>query len=305
MGGRGTVAYYRYKAVTGTREQLSYSDTLTVTKNVRGKRSHYDSETNTLAPKVIRVGHNTEARLTKKESLLVARIQEAIIKGNNHSIIQSLPKELKINEIHVEDRVEWYTRNRAKELKGAKDPYNIQKDPPIILKKNKNGGTTLVLTWSASQQGVKTLSSRYKSNKGVARNIEEAVLREQAKLVYTNLKRTNPKVYNSIHKELLKSKDRPTSKSAGRSIVNRGSTLEAFADAYVLNSSKRKNSLGKKQRTVVRGAMHWLGDRNFNRKSLGTTTKLQRIEDRARKRITSTDDRYQYFMRKYTTNKRK
>ena len=305
MGGRGTVAYYRYKAVTGTREQLSYSDTLTVTKNVRGKRSHYDSETNTLAPKVIRVGHNTEARLTKKESLLVARIQEAIIKGNNHSIIQSLPKELKINEIHVEDRVEWYTRNRAKELKGAKDPYNIQKDPPIILKKNKNGGTTLVLTWSASQQGVKTLSSRYKSNKGVARNIQEAVLREQAKLVYTNLKRTNPKVYNSIHKELLKSKDKPTSKSAGRGMTNRGSTTEAFADAYVLNSSKRKNSLGKKQRTVVRGAMHWLGDRNFNRKSLGTTTKLQRIEDKARKRTTSTEDRYQYFIKHYTTNKRK
>lgn len=305
MGGRGTVAYYRYKAVTGTREQLSYSDTLTVTKNVRGKRSHYDSETNTLAPKVIRVGHNTEARLTKKESLLVARLQEAIIKGNNHSIIQSLPKELKINEIHVEDRVEWYTRNRAKELKGAKDPYNIQKDPPIILKKNKNGGTTLVLTWSASQQGVKTLSSRYKSNKGVARNIQEAVLREQAKLVYTNLKRTNPKVYNSIHKELLKSKDKPTSKSAGRGMTNRGSTTEAFADAYVLNSSKRKNSLGKKQRTVVRGAMHWLGDRNFNRKSLGTTTKLQRIEDKARKRTTSTEDRYQYFIKHYTTNKRK
>ena len=305
MGGRGTVAYYRNKAVTGTKEQLSSSDTVTVTKNVRGKRSHYDSENNTLAPKVIRVGHNQEARLTKKESLLVARIQEAIMKGNNHSIIQSLPKELKINKIHVEDRVEWYIRNRAKELKGVKDPYNINKDTPIILKKNKNGGTTLVLTWSASQQGAKTLSKRYKSNKGVARNIEEAVLREQAKLVYTNLKRTNPKVYNSIHSELMKSKNRPTSKSAGRSMINRGSTTEAFADAYVLNSSKRKNSLGKKQRTVVRGAMHWLGDRNFNRKSLGTTTRLQRIEDKARKRTASTDDRYQYFIKHYTTNKRK
>lgn len=304
MGGRGTVANYRYKAVTGTKNQLSSSDTVTVTKNVRGKRSHYDSENNTLAPKVIRVGHNQEARLTKKESLLVARIQEAIMKGNNHSIIQSLPKGLKINQIHVEDRVEWYMRNRAKELKGVKDPYNINKDTPIILKKNKNGGTTLVLTWSASQQGVKTLSNRYKSNKGVARNIEEAVLREQAKLVYANLKRTNPKVYNSIHSELMKSKNRPTSKSAGRSMINRGSTTEAFADAYVLNSSKRKNSLGKKQRTVVRGAMHWLGDRNFNRKSLGTTTRLQRIEDKARKRTASTDDRYQYFIRKYTTNKR-
>lgn len=304
MGGRGTVANYRYKAVTGTKNQLSSSDTVTVTKNVRGKRSHYDSATNTLAPKVIRVGHNQEARLTKKESLLVARIQEAIMKGNNHSIIQSLPKELKINKIHVEDRVEWYIRNRAKESRGVKDPYNINKDTPIILKKNKNGGTTLVLTWSASQQGVKTLSNRYKSNKGVARNIEEAVLREQAKLVYANLKRTNPKVYNSIHSELMKSKNRPTSKSAGRSMTNRGSTTEAFADAYVLNSSKRKNSLGKKQRTVVRGAMHWLGDRNFNRKSLGTTTRLNRIEDKARRRMTSTDDRYQYFIRKYTTNKR-
>lgn len=305
MGGRGTVAYYRHKAVTGTKEQLSSTDTLTVTKNVRGKSSDYDSKTNTLAPKVIRVGHNQEARLTKKESLLVARIQEAILKGNNHSIIYNLPKDLKINKIHVEDRVEWYTRNRAKELKGAKDPYNIQKDPPILLKKNKNGGTTLVVTWSASQQGVNTLSKRYKSNKGVARNIEEAVLREQAKLVYTNLKRTNPKVYNSIHKELMKSKDRATSKSASRSMNKRGSTMEAFADAYVLNSSKRKNSLGKRQRTVVRGAMHWLGDRNFNRKSLGTTSKLNRIEDTARRRTASTDDRYQYFIRNYTTNKRR
>lgn len=296
MGGRGTVGVYRGIARWG--EADSYIDTVPISKSVRGKRHEFNKETGILEQKLKRV-EEISPRLTKKESKVVLEIQKALSKGNNHTSIYELPKDLKINKIHVEDKQEWYSRNRQKELKGAKDPYNMTKDAPILLKKTKSG-VTLVVTYSATQQGVKTLSKRYKNNKGVARNIEEAVLREQAKLVYNNMKRTNPSVYDTVHRGLIKYNNRPTSKTASKAIKTRKSTVETFADAYVLNATKRKSSLGKQQRALVRGTMHWLGDRNYNRKVSGTT-KLYRLEDKYKKNpLLSSSEAYKGFIAKYT-----
>lgn len=295
MGGRGTVAEFRYRALQGNNNNI---DNVSVSKSRRGKGSEFDKETGLYLRKLKEVETSVWARLNKKEARLVAEIQDALSKGNNHTSIYGLPKDLKINRIHVEDRTEWYARNKQKELKGAKDPYNMTKDAPIVLKKTKEG-VTLVVTYSATQQGLKSLNKRYKNSKGVARNIEEAVLREQAKLVYNNMKRTNPSVYDTVHRQLIRyNYSHPTSKSASRSIKTRNSTVESFADAYVLNSTKRKNSLGKQQRALVRGTMHWLGDHNHNRKTLGTTSKLYRLEDKYKKGATS--DRYKDFITKYT-----
>lgn len=296
MGGRGTVGVYRGIARWG--EADSYIDTVPISKSVRGKRHEFNKETGILERKLKRV-EDISPRLTKKESKVVLEIQKALSKGNNHTSIYELPKDLKINKIHVEDKQEWYSRNRQKELKGAKDPYNMTKDAPILLKKTKSG-VTLIVTYSATQQGVKTLSKRYKNNKGVARNIEEAVLREQAKLVYNNMKRTNPSVYDTVHRGLLRYNSRPTSKTASKAIKTRKSTVETFADAYVLNATKRKSSLGKQQRALVRGTMHWLGDRNYNRKVSGTS-KLYRLEDKYKKNpLLSSSEAYKGFIAKYT-----
>lgn len=296
MGGRGTVGIYRGIARWG--EADSYIDTVPISKSVRGKRLEFNKETGILEHKLKRV-EDISPRLTKKESKVVLEIQKALSKGNNHTSIYGLPKDLKINKIHVEDSQEWYSRNRQKELKGVKDPYNKTKDAPILLKKTKSG-VTLVVTYSATQQGVKTLSKRYKNNKGVARNIEEAVLREQAKLVYNNMKRTNPSVYDTVHRGLLRYNSRPTSKTASKAIKTRKSTVETFADAYVLNATKRKSSLGKQQRALVRGTMHWLGDRNYNRKVSGTS-KLYRLEDKYKKNpLLSSSEAYKGFIAKYT-----
>lgn len=296
MGGRGTVGVYRGIARWG--EADSYIDTVPISKSVRGKRHEFNKETGILERKLKRV-EDISPRLTKKESKVVLEIQKALSKGNNHTSVYELPKDLKINKIHVEDKQEWYSRNRQKELKGVKDPYNMTKDAPILLKKTKSG-VTLVVTYSATQQGVKTLSKRYKNNKGVARNIEEAVLREQAKLVYNNMKRTNPSVYDTVHRGLLRYNSRPTSKTASKAIKTRKSTVETFADAYVLNATKRKSSLGKQQRALVRGTMHWLGDRNYNRKVSGTS-KLYRLEDKYKKNpLLSSSEAYKGFIAKYT-----
>ena len=296
MGGRGTVGVYRGIARWG--EADSYIDTVPISKSVRGKSHEFNKETGILERKLKRV-EDISPRLTKKESKVVLEIQKALSKGNNHTSIYELPKDLKINKIHVEDKQEWYSRNRQKELKGVKDPYNMTKDAPILLKKTKSG-VTLVVTYSATQQGVKTLSKRYKNNKGVARNIEEAVLREQAKLVYNNMKRTNPSVYDTVHRGLLRDNRRPTSKTASKAIKTRKSTVETFADAYVLNATKRKSSLGKQQRALVRGTMHWLGDRNYNRKVSGTS-KLYRLEDKYKKNpLLSSSEAYKGFIAKYT-----
>lgn len=296
MGGRGTVGVYRGIARWG--EADSYIDTVPISKSVRGKRHEFNKETGILERKLKRV-EDISPRLTKKESKVVLEIQKALSKGNNHTSVYELPKDLKINKIHVEDKQEWYSRNRQKELKGAKDPYNMTKDAPILLKKTKSG-VTLIVTYSATQQGVKTLSKRYKNNKGVARNIEEAVLREQAKLVYNNMKRTNPSVYDTVHRGLLRYNSRPTSKTASKAIKTRKSTVETFADAYVLNATKRKSSLGKQQRALVRGTMHWLGDRNYNRKVSGTS-KLYRLEDKYKKNpLLSSSEAYKGFIAKYT-----
>lgn len=296
MGGRGTVGVYRGIARWG--EADSYIDTVPISKSVRGKRHEFNKETGILERKLKRV-EDISPRLTKKESKVVLEIQKALSKGNNHTSIYELPKDLKINKIHVEDKQEWYSRNRQKELKGVKDPYNMTKDAPILLKKTKSG-VTLIVTYSATQQGVKTLSKRYKNNKGVARNIEEAVLREQAKLVYNNMKRTNPSVYDTVHRGLLRYNSRPTSKTASKAIKTRKSTVETFADAYVLNATKRKSSLGKQQRALVRGTMHWLGDRNYNRKVSGTS-KLYRLEDKYKKNpLLSSSEAYKGFIAKYT-----
>jgi hypothetical protein len=296
VGGRGTVGVYRGIARWG--EADSYIDTVPISKSVRGKRHEFNKETGILERKLKRV-EDISPRLTKKESKVVLEIQKALSKGNNHTSVYELPKDLKINKIHVEDKQEWYSRNRQKELKGAKDPYNMTKDAPILLKKTKSG-VTLIVTYSATQQGVKTLSKRYKNNKGVARNIEEAVLREQAKLVYNNMKRTNPSVYDTVHRGLLRYNSRPTSKTASKAIKTRKSTVETFADAYVLNATKRKSSLGKQQRALVRGTMHWLGDRNYNRKVSGTS-KLYRLEDKYKKNpLLSSSEAYKGFIAKYT-----
>lgn len=296
MGGRGTVGVYRGIARWG--EADSYIDTVPISKSVRGKRHEFNKETGILERKLKRV-EDISPRLTKKESKVVLEIQKALSKGNNHTSVYELPKDLKINKIHVEDKQEWYSRNRQKELKGVKDPYNMTKDAPILLKKTKSG-VTLIVTYSATQQGVKTLSKRYKNNKGVARNIEEAVLREQAKLVYNNMKRTNPSVYDTVHRGLLRYNSRPTSKTASKAIKTRKSTVETFADAYVLNATKRKSSLGKQQRALVRGTMHWLGDRNYNRKVSGTS-KLYRLEDKYKKNpLLSSSEAYKGFIAKYT-----
>lgn len=296
MGGRGTVGVYRGIARWG--EADSYIDTVPISKSVRGRRHEFNKETGILEQKLKRV-EDISPRLTKKESKVVLEIQKALSKGNNHTSVYELPKDLKINKIHVEDKQEWYSRNRQKELKGAKDPYNMTKDAPILLKKTKSG-VTLIVTYSATQQGVKTLSKRYKNNKGVARNIEEAVLREQAKLVYNNMKRTNPSVYDTVHRGLLRYNSRPTSKTASKAIKTRKSTVETFADAYVLNATKRKSSLGKQQRALVRGTMHWLGDRNYNRKVSGTS-KLYRLEDKYKKNpLLSSSEAYKGFIAKYT-----
>ena len=296
MGGRGTVGVYRGIARWG--EADSYIDTVPISKSVRGKGSEFNKETGILERKLKRV-EDISPRLTKKESRVVLEIQKALSKGNNHSAIYELPKDLKINKIHVEDRQEWYSRNKQKELKGAKDPYNKTKDAPIILRKTKNG-VTLVITYSATQQGIKTLNQRYKNSKGVARNLEEAVLREQAKLVYNNIKRTNPSVYDTVHRQLIRYNSRPTSTSASNSIKRRKSTVETFADAYVLNATKRKSSLGKQQKALVRGTMHWLDDRNYNRKVSGTA-KLYRLEDKYKKNpLLSSSEAYKGFIDKYT-----
>lgn len=296
MGGRGTVGTYRNIARYGPND--SYIDTVPISKSVRGKGSEFNKETGILERKLKRV-EDIDPRLTKKESRVVLEVQKALSKGNNHSAVYGLPKDLTINKIHVEDRQEWYSRNKQKELKGAKDPYNKTKDAPIILRKTKNG-VTLVITYSATQQGIKTLNQRYKNSKGVARNLEEAVLREQAKLVYNNLKRTNPSIYDTVHRGLIRYNSRPTSKTASKAIKTRKSTVETFADAYVLNATKRKSSLGKQQKALVRGTMHWLDDRNYNRKALGTA-KLYRLEDKYKKNpLLSSSEAYKGFIEKYT-----
>ena len=298
MGGRGTVNNFRYPALYGSYDSGEYAS---VTKNVRGKTTVYDKENNILEPSLLRVDEGPFARLTRKEAKLVSEVQKALQKGNNHFIINNLPKDLQINKIHVEDKAEWYKRSKKKEMKGAKDPYNMNKDTPFLLKNNKDG-MTLVVTYSATQQGSKKLSSRYKNNKGVARNISEAVLREQAKLVYNNMKRNNKEQYNRVHRGLIKyDKTSPTSKSSSNAIRRRGSTMEAFADAYVLNATKRKSSVGKNQKALVRGTMHWLGDSNLNRSTRGTTKKLTRIQDQAKSQYLMTNNqRYHYFITKYT-----
>ena len=138
MGGRGTVGVYRGIARWG--EADSYIDTVPISKSVRGKRHEFNKETGILERKLKRV-EDISPRLTKKESKVVLEIQKALSKGNNHTSVYELPKDLKINKIHVEDKQEWYSRNRQKELKGVKDPYNMTKDAPILLKKTKSGVT--------------------------------------------------------------------------------------------------------------------------------------------------------------------
>lgn len=295
------MSHHRGKAISGSLDYYYSGGRANVTKSRRGTKQVFNRETGIPENRLIKVEEGWSARLTKKEAKLVEQVQNYLAKSTQHSIIEGLPKDLKINTIHVEDRTEWYARNRAKELKGAKDPYNMTKDAPVLLRKTKGGGTTLVLTYSATQQGTKELNRRYKNNKGVARNLEEAVLREQAKLVYNNIKRTNPSVYDTVHRQLIRyNYSHPTSKSASRSIKTRKSTVESFADAYVLNATKRKNSLGKQQRALVRGTMHWLGDRNHKRTDLGTTGKLYRLEDKSKKKYYNTSDGYKDFITKYT-----
>ena len=299
MGGRGTVAQYRSRANFG---YLSFNnENIPVSKIVRGNKTEYNKETGRYERRILK--DVDYSRITKKEATLAIEVQKALQKSNKHSIIYDLPKELKIDKIHIEDRTEWSNRHSLKEAKGSKNAYDIDKDSPFILRKTKGGGTTLVITWSATQQGVKKLSGRYKKNKGVARSVSEAILREQAKLVYHHLKVKHPQVYNDIHNQLIKyNSQRPTSNTANKAIQTRRSTMESFADSYVLNATKRKSSFAKPQRAVVRGALHWVGDRNFNRpKSLGATSKLYRLEDEQRKKLGSYDkEAYKNFISKYT-----
>ena len=297
MGGRGTVSSAKYKALNDAYDMTGRS--ITVTKSVRHKyKTEYNENTKGFSKKLKRIDNNHDIRMTKKEARLVEEVVKSLRSVTEKSAYSYFNlKDTGIKRVHLEDRQEWYNRHRMRELKGDKNAFNRTKDAPFILKKDKKGNHILVITHSATEQGTKSLNARYKNSKGTARNIKEAIIREQAKVIYQDLKVRHPKVYNSIHNGLITYNNSPTSRSAGASIKKYKRTSESFADAYLLNYTKRKSSVGKRQRTLVRGAMYWLSDGTSN------SSKLFRLEKQAKAQY-NTVDPYKSFISKYTSKKR-